>query len=457
MNYRTKQRLQVLAILLAFPTSTIAFTGPGTTIRNRINLVNHQNPEPQPFLPFQLVQAQAKRKSNFPIFAVKKNSKQDIIEPSLQHTPTEKSVNNNRNIQPHHNLNHGVHPILYQAWNTIRTTIAEQNKRTMIFVAASLIMASAVLTPLEALAAPSGGRMGGSFGGSSRGMGGGSSRSFSSPSRGMGGGGYGGGYSRGYNSGYYRQSPIIVAPAMGGYGYGYGGQAISRGPNIVNFIFFGILASTLVNGISGGNVDERSALGSGVTVAKISVAINVSDRNDPSSILSFLDRLSQTARTDSRVGISNLISQVALELLRQKRSVFGAYAETEHFSNGEKAEREFNSKAIEERSKFETESTNNYGGVDYSMKEAGGSVLDGGGGQATSAVVTLIVTMDGDETTFPKINGIRDLEQALTRLATDVKVDNCLRSAEVLWTPDNGNDILSEREVIVDYPKLRNI
>jgi len=317
-------------------------------------------------------------------------------------------------------------------------------------------MASTIFTPLEALAAPSGGRMGGSFGGSSR-----SSRSYSSPSRSS--GGYSRGYSQGYNSGYYRPSPIIVAPQIGGYGYGYGAPGmtvVSRGPSIIDVIIFGFIASAVLSTFSGNNTDSDSdagALGSGVTVAKISVGINVPNRHDRLSILSFLDRLSQTARTDSRVGISNLVSQVALELLRQKQSIFGAYVEYEHFSNGDKAGRDYSSKAIEERSKFENESTNNYGGVDYSNKETGSLVVDGFEGAATSAVVTLIVAIDGDSTTFPKINGMRDLEQALTRLATDVKVDDCLRSAEILWTPDDGKDVISERDVIVDYPKLRSI
>jgi len=43
------------------------------------------------------------------------------------------------------------------------------------------------------------------------------------------------------------------------------------------------------------------------------------------------------------------------------------------------------------------------------------------------------------------------------RLATDVKVDYCLRSAEVLWTPDEKTDYLSERDAVVDYPKLRSV
>jgi len=68
-----------------------------------------------------------------------------------------------------------------------------------------------------------------------------------------------------------------------------------------------------------------------------------------------------------------------------------------------------------------------------------------------------VIAIDGDQTKLPQINSMRDLETALTKIATDVKVDDCLRSAEVLWTPDDDNDILSQRDVIVDYPKLRTI
>ena len=44
-------------------------------------------------------------------------------------------------------------------------------------------------------------------------------------------------------------------------------------------------------------------------MAQISVALNVPDRDSLSSVLTYLNRLSQTAKTDSRVGVSNLVSQ----------------------------------------------------------------------------------------------------------------------------------------------------
>jgi hypothetical protein len=56
-----------------------------------------------------------------------------------------------------------------------------------------------------------------------------------------------------------------------------------------------------------------SALGPGVTAVQISVALNVPQKDSPSSILTFLSRLSCTAHTVSRVGVSNLVSQDDLD------------------------------------------------------------------------------------------------------------------------------------------------
>lgn len=314
--------------------------------------------------------------------------------------------------------------------------------------------------------------MGGSYGGSSRSRSPSSSRSYSSPSRSYSSPSRS--YNRGYSRGYYSRPSVTVAPIIGspGYGsYGYGvptGVVVARGPSIVDFIFFLFFAGVAVNVISGivngGNnfsrsLDEASPLGKGVSVVQVSVALNVPRRNSPSSILTFLDQLSRTASTDSRVGISNLVSQVALELIRQKPYIFAANTEYKHFRDNDekKATRYFNNVAVEERGKFEREGTNKYGGVDYST--AGNKLSDQQelSAQATSAVVTILIEIDGDETKLPQINNINDLQRALTTLATDVKVEDCLRSAEVLWTPEDPDDVLSDKDVIIDYPKLRSV
>lgn len=374
------------------------------------------------------------------------------------------------------NMNHGVHPAIINTWKSIRNTLASRQLRqkSMTIFAAAFIMISVLFGGIveDASAAGSGGRMGGSYGGSSRSRSPSSSRSYSSPSRSYSSPSRS--YNRGYSRGYYSRPSVTVAPIIGspGYGsYGYGvptGVVVARGPSIVDFIFFLFFAGVAVNVISGivngGNdfsrsLDEASPLGKGVSVVQVSVALNVPRRDSPSSILTYLDQLSRTASTDSRVGISNLVSQVALELMRQKPYIFAANTEYKHFRDNDekKATRYFNNVAVEERGKFEREGTNKYGGVDYSTTGNKLSDQQELSAQATSAVVTILIEIDGDETKLPQINNINDLQRALTTLATDVKVEDCLRSAEVLWTPEDPDDVLSDKDVIIDYPKLRSV
>ncbi len=268
-----------------------------------------------------------------------------------------------------------------------------------------------------------------------------------------------------------------MAPSIAG-SYGYYGRpdvavVNTIGPDIVSTIVFGsVLGIVFINSFTHGSRDyigvdkdearTSSALGPGVTVVQISIALDVPNRDSPSSFLSFLDKLSHTANTDSRVGVSDLVNKVSIELLRHKKYVFAADTEYKHFRYGGSAQRHFDSKAIEERSKFEKETTNKYGGVDYtSSRDVSGQMESasntGYSPQATSAVVTLVIAIDGDSTKLPQINNMNDLEKALTGIATDVKVDDCLRSAEILWTPDDKNDVLSKEDVNEDYPKLRDV
>ena len=102
---------------------------------------------------------------------------------------------------------------------------------------------------------------------------------------------------------------------------------MTTGPSFGGFFFFAglFLLAALALGSVGSNIGSnvgssigstigsnvQSVLGSGVSVAEISVALEVPNRDSPNSILSALDRLSRTARTDSRVGLQNLTSQGA--------------------------------------------------------------------------------------------------------------------------------------------------
>jgi uncharacterized membrane protein len=332
--------------------------------------------------------------------------------------------------------------------------------------AASMALALAFL-PLNADAAMSGGRMGGSFRAPRQSM----SRPMSRPSPSS--------YNRGYSGGYSsRPSTMFMTPGLGyspffnpvvPYYGGPGAISYSRGPGLFQILFFGgvlyTAASVFSNVVSdtatssfGDTSDSAgtSSLGPGASVVQLSVALEVPDRDDPNSILGALERLARTAKTDSRVGIQNLTSQVALELLRRRSSITSATSSNQHFRDRNKAGREFESQSIKERSKFEREAVSKYGGVDYSLKGSSTSTQSGDG-KATMAVVTLLLNIDGDSTQVPKISSIFDVEEALRKIASDSKVDDCLQSAEILWTPEDRSETLSIRDVVADYPELRSI
>lgn len=234
------------------------------------------------------------------------------------------------------------------------------------------------------------------------------------------------------------------------------------------FAGFFIFAASVLSGIGSSASDtfsntigsNQSVLGPGVSVAEISVALEVPNRDSPNSILSALDRLSRTARTDSRVGLQNLTSQVAMELLRRKLSIVAASTRAYHYRDENKAQREYNNISIQERGKFQRETVSKYGGVDYSDARMDSNIPKDVSGKATIAVVTIVMMIDGDNTSkklSSRINSIRDVEDALSCIAADSKADDCLRGAEILWTPEERDETLTMREVFADYSSLRSV
>lgn len=242
---------------------------------------------------------------------------------------------------------------------------------------------------------------------------------------------------------------------------------MSRGPSIFDVFFFGFTAFVLLNIFTGMNSGGggsllssksapqiESALGTGIGVCQLSVALEIPNRDDPRSIMSVLSRLSRTARTDSRLGVQNLVSEVALEILRQRPSIIAGNSKYRHFEDPTKAQREFNNWTVRERGKFEKETVNVYGGVDLSDARSDKSSSFS---KATCVVVTLILAIEGDSTKLNKISQMKDIENSLAKIASDAKVDDCLRSAEILWTPEDPGETLTRREIYQDYPELNTI
>lgn len=268
--------------------------------------------------------------------------------------------------------------------------------------------------------------------------------------------GYGYGYG-GYGLGGFGFGLPLFSP-FGGYGYYGGGYGLGISP--LDVIVLGGLAygafNFLRNGVASnqwGDIDEEdfpSSLGRGVSVVKLQVGLQLYDR----SVLDQLDRIAANADLSSRSGLSSLIHNSALVLLRSSKDWVSGSGESKKFSASDKGgQSEYNRVAIGERAKFEKEVTSTSTDAMYLGNQRVGQT-----NEPTFAVVTLCLAIRGSSTQIPRVRSISDLQDALSQIAADAVTDegeNVL-ATELLWTPQ-GSDVMTKQDMIQDYPELYDL
>lgn len=294
-------------------------------------------------------------------------------------------------------------------------------------VAALVVGLLLMYDPSSALAA-SGGRVGGqSF--SSRSSY--SSQSYSVPKTSS-------GSSFSYSAPYYAPSPL-------GFGGGvYIGPAVGFGSSFM-LIMAGFAAFILVSGFLS-DKSEGSVLTATerTTVLKLQVGLLGMGR----SLQRDLDRIADTADTSTPEGLGYVLTETTLSLLRHPDYCISAYSYADVKSNMEEGEKRFNQLSIEERGKFDEETLVNVNNI----KKRSSTSLRASGFSNEYIVVTILVAAEGAHK-LPAINSSSDLKEALQKLGS-IPARKTL-AVEVLWTPQNENDALSERELLQDYPLLR--
>ena len=161
---------------------------------------------------------------------------------------------------------------------------------------------------VSAASAVSGGRAGGSFGKSHSPSSSGSSTSIhrSSPSRGY--------PSRGYSSRLYYSPGIRMFPYRTCYPpstrvyHSVSYDAPVRRVSAADLIVLGGTGLLVYSAFSKATKSPGSALGSGASVASMTVCLNVPDRDNFYSILSKLKRLVESADTGTREGVQTLVA-----------------------------------------------------------------------------------------------------------------------------------------------------
>ena len=183
-------------------------------------------------------------------------------------------------------------------------------------------------------------------------------------------------------------------------------------------------------------------LGKGITVGKVQIALASRDR----SICKALEKLADEVEGDDQGSLAEFTNGVCLTLLRNSGDWVGACSTSEWFSGNDagKAERLHNEWSNKEASKFEKE---------Y-IPDADDDTKPGG---ATTVVVSLIVEIQGDSTNFEGAGfSLSGTKEVLTSLASDVLVDEgyCLNASEIFWCPSDPSEVLSNRDVIMDFPEI---
>lgn len=278
----------------------------------------------------------------------------------------------------------------------------------------------------DALAARSGGRIGG---GSFRAP----TRTYSPPGGGYRSPGYGYGYGGGFGF------PFLL-PFFGFGGFG----------GLFSILIFIAVANFLVRSVRSIAGDEGISSYSNpkVSVAKVQVGLLAEARY----LQQELNNLAQTADTGTATGRAALLQEATLAILRHPEYwVYGA-AEAQQAALSA-AEAKFNQLSLAERSKFTAETLTNVNSQLREAQSGEGKIVKQEPLQKNEyIIVTLVVGAEG-KLELPTINNSEDLQQALRQLGS-VGSDRLL-AVEVLWTPQAEGDTLSQDDILAQYPNIK--
>jgi uncharacterized membrane protein len=288
----------------------------------------------------------------------------------------------------------------------------------------------------DALAARTGGRIGG---GSFRAP----SRSYSAPR-----GGYSspGGYGYGYGGGGFG-FPFLLP--FFGFGGGFGG--------LFSILIFIAIANFLIRSFRSvaGSEDTQilSYNNPQVSVGQVQVGLLANAR----SLQTELNQIALTADTNTASGRATVLQEATLALLRHPE--YWIYGATESQQAAlSSAEAKFNQLALAERSKFTEETLSNVNSQlrnvlkESLLEENDKLVAQTSQESGEYIMVTVVVGVDG-KLELPKINDSEDLRRALQQIGS-IGSDRLL-AVEVLWTPQAEGDTLSKDDILAQYPNVK--
>lgn len=199
----------------------------------------------------------------------------------------------------------------------------------------------------------------------------------------------------------------------------------------------------------------------GVSVTRLQVGLLAQAR----ALQPELNRIAETADTNTGVGRAEVLQEVTLALLRHPEYWAYAGGNTQQAVLNS-AEAQFNRLALAERSKFTEETLSNVNNqLKAASPKAALAAADRGGeldnptrliteGPGEYIVVTLLVATLG-RLQLPAINNTDDLRQALRQIGS-IPGDKLL-AIEALWTPQAEGDTLTADDLLAEYADLKMI
>lgn len=165
-----------------------------------------------------------------------------------------------------------------------------------------------------------------------------------------------------------------------------------------------------------------------------------------------LDDISAKADTSTPSGLHYVLTETVLALLRHPEyAVYGASGSATR-DGPAAAEAKFNELSLEERGKVAAETVVNVGGRRRRAALAGPPAADGGRNEFL--VVTILVAADAP-LKLPPVTSLAELSTALKRLGAVPR--SALQAVEVLWTPSEEGDVLTQAELSAAYPLLNSL
>jgi len=310
---------------------------------------------------------------------------------------------------------------------------------------AVLVLALAAFAATPAFAGP---RSGGSFGGR---LGFRSGGGMTAPSPGYSGGGYG---APGYYGGGGPHFLFFPSWGFGGFG-GFGLVSPLLAVVVIGLIVGSVVRAARANRQMGGGQpgwgddgEPASMMAAGrAYLYKLQLALGRSARGIQERLADF----AASGDTATEAGLAALLQQTALELLRERDAIRYAGAEARGPLSYTNAETSMNGLALAERGRFQVERVRGTEGrVSRSSApaEEGKEALE-------LVVVTVLAATRAPLEKFGAVGSPEDLAALLSELG-GVPPDAIL-GLEVIWTPADPNDSMTETDVMTTYPELRSL